>query len=211
MPSYNSTTTTSTTSAVSSHKKKSTSTTATSPLLFSSSAFVSKLVDRGFFFDLDLKQQLEQELNISETVQTTPSSTDNFKFHEMFWQKFAHNQDDEDKIYLASLGKIFCYLDKNNIPYINYLVLFYHFSQNEIRNLYRHYYINWRLFHLQFHKSAPSITKYNFRTPVEFSQLCDNELYEAWLHFLTTLLIEDNSLSTVLFIINKLYQYFIPQ
>lgn len=178
-----------------------------SPLLYSPTEFVDKLVERGGEFDFDLRNQITTSLN---SLGQFSSNDDRMRAHYNYWNGSFHN-DTEEKQYLARLGRVFCVFEKYNIPYVNYLVIFYYFTQYEIKNLYRNYYIEWSQLEKDLEQPAllrkQDIWRY---TPRDFNRLPEKELQTSWISFLTHVIAETNSICYVLFVLNKLYQYVTP-
>jgi hypothetical protein len=178
-----------------------------SPLLYSPTEFVDKLVERGGEFDFDLRNQIMTSLN---SLGQFSSNDDRMRAHYNYWNGSFHN-DSEEKQYLARLGRVFCVFEKYNIPYVNYLVIFYYFTQYEIKNLYRNYYIEWS--QLEKDLEQPTILRKQDiwrHTPRDFNRLPEKELQTSWISFLTHVIADTNSICYILFVLNKLYQYVTP-
>lgn len=175
-----------------------------SPLMYSPNQFVDKLVERGCEFDFDLRNQINNSLS---NLGNFNNLDDKINAHMNYWNEYI-SDDNENKKYLAHLGKIFCNLEKYNIPYVNYLVIFYYFSQNEIKNLYRNYYIEWKHIEQQLNQTNNKIGW--TITPRDFNKLKEKELTQYWMTFLNNIIVDSNSICYILFILNKLYQYVTP-
>lgn len=178
-----------------------------SPLIYSPTEFVEKIVERGGEFDYELRNQIIQSLN---ALGQFPSTDDKVRAHYNYWNDSFHD-DTEDKQYLAKLGKIFCIFEKYNIPYVNYLVIFYYFSQHEIKNLYRNYYIEWSQLEKELDQHGLLRRQEVWQhTPRDFNRLPEKELHSSWVSFLSHVIGDTNSICYVLFVLNKLYQYVTP-
>jgi len=175
------------------------------PLIYSPSQFVDKLVERGGDFDFELRNQITQSLLSLGQFSTVEEKV---RAHAMYWEEFSSEEDNEEKKYLAKLGKIFCTFERYNIPYVNYLVIFYYFTQHEIKNLYRNYYIEWSQVEKELEgRERKIIWSY---TPRDFNRLREKELQSCWVSFLSRVIAETNSLCYILFVVNKLYKYITP-
>lgn len=177
-----------------------------SPLIYTSSQFVEKIVERGIEFDFELRKQIINDLSVLGT--SFSSKQQKIDAHTQYWKDMYSVSVDNDKKYLSRLGSVMCSLERYNIPYVNYLVIFYYFTANEIKNLYRYYFIEWKQIEKQLEFLPENKMEWNI-TPRDFSKLSDIQLFDNWISFLEQSF-NGGSKCHVFFIINKLYQYITP-
>lgn len=179
-----------------------------SPLLYTTHEFTEKLVERGFEINLSLRNRL-MELTSLRDYKTTESL-------KIFW-----NDDDiikkiemelkrsEQQIQIRKLLTILCVLSKYKINYINLAVILYSLSIQEIRNLYRYYYLEWVNMKDDFNTPLKQI-KWRY-TPREFNLLPVDDIYIYWFDFIQQFITDNDTKHALsIFFINRFYTYMTP-
>tara|TARA_Y200000002_G_scaffold366249_1_gene357007 strand:- start:443 stop:1015 length:573 start_codon:yes stop_codon:yes gene_type:complete len=179
-----------------------------SPLLYTTTVFVEKLIERGFCINLKLRNKLMQ---IDKDFNNKNNKTESLEIYwntESVQKEINHYLDNQDSnIRINNILSILSSLSKYNINYINLAVILWSLSIQEIRNLYRYYYLEW----ININKNSTLfeskiIWKY---TPREFNLLESTQIYNYWLHFIKQF-ISPNNHSLHIFFINRFYKYMTP-
>ena len=178
-----------------------------SPFLFTSQAFVGKMIERGFELDIELRNKL-YILASAYTPTEYPTLA-------IFWKECAleslidiPSKYDMDEI--RHLLILFCVLEKYKVNYVNIVILFMSMSVQQKRNLYRHYYLEWVKCVESLEMSNKTIEKTQWSyTPREFGRLGTDQLRTAW-HRLIEMFLHSNEFAKVVFFINQFYMYMAP-
>jgi hypothetical protein len=158
----------------------------------SSRDLIERLSARGFTIDLALRNNLLLLYTLFDEGTT-----------KQFWEQQDLSEYINDTAEADYLKNILIALSPlGDINVINYSIILYSLSYQEIKNFYRYLFIEWKkIEHLQNFKAFPV-------TPNELSNYSHTDLRTLWCNFMDTLFNREQIY--LYFFINRLTYYFIP-
>lgn len=178
------------------------------PFLFTSQAFVGKMIERGFELDIEFRNKLY--------ILASAYTPKEYASLAIFWKECALESlidmpSKYDKDEIRHLLILFCVLEKYKVNYVNLVILFMSMTKQQKKNLYRHYYLEWvnRVEPVTI-SDDKAVTPTQWRyTPREFGHLDAEQMRTAW-HHLIELFLHSDEFTKVIFFINQFYMYMAP-
>lgn len=172
------------------------------PLLISSTELIDKLRARGYNIDKKLQTELH---NKSCAYEPDEGSI------ETFWAQqdlsVDLNLQKEEANLLQSL--LVTLSTMQNVNYVNYCVFLLCITDQEIKNVYKFLFVEWK----KMETSLPTrrLSECFRRTPREILRLDHTGVRRFWIEFIQSIFMDprEEKLS-IYFFLNRLYQYFIP-
>ena len=172
------------------------------PLLISSTELIDKLRARGYNIDKKLQMDLHTKSCAYEPAEG-PIET--------FWAQqdlsLDLNLQKEEADLLQSL--LITLSTMRNVNYVNYCVFLLCITDQEIKNVYKFLFVEWKK--IEASLCTRRLSESFGRTPREILKLGHIEVRRFWIEFIRSIFMDaqEEKLS-IYFFLNRLYQYFIP-